>query len=222
MNDRNNGTRSEKVSDYVVFDFETTGLSSAADRIIEISAIRVEGGQIVGEFSMLVDPEQHIPYGASMVNHITDDMVRGQPTIAEALPAFLSFIGKLPLVGHNIASFDMKFLNRACMELYGTEVSNDFIDTLRVAKMCFPEMQHRRLTDLAEHYGLSTAGAHRALADCRMNQIIYERMKAELKENAAPVCPRCGNILIIRSGRFGKFYGCSGFPRCRFTKNIPG
>ncbi len=211
----------EKVSDYVVFDFETTGLSCMGDKIIEISAVKVRDGQIVEEFSTLVDPEQPIPYGASMVNHITDDMVKGMPTIAEALPAFLSFVGKLPLVGHNILSFDMKFLNRECMELYGKEIANDLIDTLKVARQCFPEMHHRRLTDLAEHYGLSTVGAHRALADCRMNQIIYERMKAELKESTVPVCPKCGCVLIIRSGRFGKFYGCSGFPGCRFTKNIP-
>ena len=213
-------TAFEKVNDYVVFDLETTGLSSTTDKIIEISAVKVSGGKVVDEFSMLVDPERPIPYGASRVNHITDDMVRGMPTIAAALPDFLDFIGSLPLVGHNILAFDMKFLNRECMELYGRELPNECIDTMRAARACFPDMPHRRLTDLAEHYGLCTDGAHRALADCRMNQTVYERLKSELKESGAPVCPRCGGVLVIRSGRFGKFYGCAGFPDCRYTRNI--
>ena len=78
---------------------------------------------------------------------------------------------------------------------------------------------------LAEHYGISTKGAHRALADCRMNQQVFELMAKEsggtsAKQTEEKICPRCGLALKKRNGRFGGFWGCTGFPDCRYTKNV--
>ena len=100
------------VPDYVLFDLETTGTSSNYDEVIEISAVKVQSGVIVDEFSQLVNPGKSIPYAASMVNHITDDMVAEAPEFEEILQAFMDFVGDSILVGHNINSFDMKFLYR--------------------------------------------------------------------------------------------------------------
>ena len=73
------------VPDYVLYDLETTGISCNYDEVIEISAIRVRNGSVDEEFSSLVNPGRPIPYAASSVNHITDDMVAGSPDFAEVL-----------------------------------------------------------------------------------------------------------------------------------------
>ena len=113
-----------------------------------------------------------------------------------------------------------------CERYLGKTISNDYIDTLRLARKVFPDWKHRRLSDLAEHYGISTVGAHRALADCRMNQKIFEYLGKELAgkqlkvQNNTRICPKCHLPMQRRNGRFGEFWGCTGFPKCRYTENV--
>ena len=164
------------VPDYVIFDLETTGISCYNDKIIEISAIKVKDGEVVEEFSELVNPERNIPYYASRVNGITDDMVEDARIFDDVLPDFLNFIGDSVLVGHNIHAFDMKFLYRESGRMYGKTLTNDYVDTLYYARKRLPKLPHHRLVDLADYFEISTFGAHRALNDCRMNQKVYERL----------------------------------------------
>lgn len=207
------------VSDYVVFDLETTGVSVAKDDIIEISALRSRNGQIVDTFSTLVNPGRSIPRDATAVNGITDEMVRDAPQIGTALSGFLEFAGKDVLVGHNIHSFDLNFVYDAVSVLFGKEVDNDYIDTLYMARRCLPGLKSYKLTDIAAHFGISSAGAHRALNDCKMNQKCYEELGRLEGEAGLELCPRCGGELVKRNGKFGAFFGCSNFPSCRYTKN---
>lgn len=212
------------VTDYVVFDLETTGLSPFADDIIELSALKVQGGKVTEKFSSLVNPGRPIPYGATAVNGITDDMVKDAPPIVRVLEDFLAFIGNAVLVGHNIHSFDMKFLNCAMQQLYQTDITNDYIDTLYMARRWVKGLSHYRLIDLAAYFHISTEGAHRALNDCIMNQKCFEEIGkrirgADPQSVSGELCPRCGGELIKRNGRFGPFYGCCNYPRCRYTKN---
>ncbi|MDO5154861.1 MAG: exonuclease domain-containing protein [Eubacteriales bacterium] len=212
------------IPSYVLFDLETTGISSNYDEVIEISAIKVKDGKVVVEFSELVNPLRTIPYAASAVNGITDAMVKNAPTFAEVLPRFLEFAGDDVLVGHNIKSFDLKFIYRDAQKYLGQIPENDYVDTLRMAKKLLPELSHHRLTDLAQYYHLSTQGAHRALNDCRMNQKVFEafgKALASQPEQAtnAKTCPFCGEELRKRNGRYGAFWGCAGFPNCRYTEN---
>ena len=209
-------------ADYVVFDLETTGISPVSDRIIELAAVKVIGGQITDEMSTFVDPHMHISAGASAVNGITDDMVKGAPDISEVLPEFLRFIGDLPLAGHNIHSFDMKFIYRECENCFGMVPGNDYIDTLKIARAVLPQLPHHKLTDLAQYYQIDTRGAHRALNDVRMNQMVYERLRSETVSAGGAKqrsCPRCGQLLQKRNGRYGEFWGCMGYPSCRYTEN---
>lgn len=212
--------KTEYFHDYVVFDLETTGVNCNRDKVVEISAIKVIGSQIADEFSTLVNPECSIPFYASQVNGITDDMVADAPLFSDALYDFLEFAGDAVLVGHNIHTFDLKFIYRDSKEYFGKIPGNDYVDTLRLARIYLPEMKHHSLSDLATHYGVSTEGAHRALADCRMNQVVYEELgKLILKNpNAARICPKCGELLVQRSGKYGRFWGCSGFPKCKYTR----
>ena len=177
------GTQKTKYTpDYVVFDLETTGISRVYDEVVEISAVKVRGGKVVDEFSTLVNPGRHIPSGASQVNGITDQMVAYAPRFVKVLQEFLDFTEGYPLVGHNIASFDMKFICRDAEKYYGSVPVNDYVDTLPLARKHLPNLSHHKLTDLASYYGLTTDGAHRALNDCRMNQQVYECMVKEMRE----------------------------------------
>lgn len=207
------------IENYVLFDLETTGISCHSDDIIEISALRVRGGKVSESFSSLVNPGRPIPWAASRVNNITDDMVAGEPTVEEILPEFLDFVGEDVLVGHNIAKFDLNFLYRDAMTRFGLLPGNDYVDTLLFARQHLPGLRSYALTALAEHYGLTTQGAHRALNDCRMNQQVFELLAREPRREVRR-CPRCGLPMALRKGRFGEFYGCTGYPGCRYTENI--
>ena len=207
------------IENYVLFDLETTGISWRSDDVIEISALRVRNGQVTECFSSLVDPGRPIPWAASRVNNITDDMVAGEPTMEEILPQFLEFVGEDVLAGHNIARFDLNFLYRDSMVRFGLLPGNDYVDTLLFARQSLPGLPSYALTALAEHYGLTTQGAHRALNDCWVNQQVFERLAREPRR-AAKRCPRCGQPLALRKGRFGAFYGCTGYPGCRYTENV--
>lgn len=168
--------------DYVIFDLETTGISPNYDEVIEISALKVKGGEVVDEFNTLVNPGRKIPFGATQVNGITNAMVAEAPAFSHVLAEFLDFAEGLVLVGHNIARFDMKFIWRDAEQYFGEIPQNNYVDTLQVARKHLPQMEHHRLVDLAEHYGISSEGAHRALNDCYMNQKVYECMVAEMRE----------------------------------------
>ena len=117
----------------------------------------------------------------------------------------------------------MKFIQRDAKRYWGRIFANDYIDTLTVARQCLPQLSNHKLTSLASHYHIATGGAHRALADCSMNQKVFERLGGELKSPAGKkkmkTCPRCGQMLRKRSGKFGEFWGCSGYPGCRYTEN---
>ena len=215
--------RLESVSGYVVFDVETTGISCQYDDVVELSALKVRDNKVVEEFSTLVKAEKPISYGASMVNGITDDMLVDAPTFDAVLSDFIEFIEDLPLVGHNINTFDMKFIYRDCDKYFGKIPNNDYIDTLTLSRMCLTGMKHHKLTDVAEYYEISTDGAHRALNDCRMNQLVYEGLCADMKTGSFTKpreCPKCGQYLVKRKGKYGEFLGCSGYPGCRYTEDI--
>lgn len=219
--------RVEYITDYVIFDLETTGVSWEKDEVVEISAVKVQGGEVVDEFSTLVNPGMPIPFYASKVNGITDDMVADSPFFDKVLGDFLEFVGDAVLVGHNIHCFDMKFMQKSTQKCFGKLIGNDYIDTLQIARLYLPEMKHHTLTDLADHYGIDVHGAHRALNDCRMNQKVFECLGKEIENPSEGTknvkkCPKCGNTLRKRSGKYGEFLGCMSYPECRYTENIYG
>ena len=212
------------IPNYIIFDLETTGLDTDMDAIIEISALKVKGGETVDEYSTLVNPCMHIPDLASSVNGITDDMVKDAPKIEETLKGFIAFIGDEVLVGQNIKRFDLKFIQRDAVRIFGKPVDNDYVDTLFLAQRYLPELCKHSLEALADHYDISYDGAHRALADCHINKKVYDCLAKEIANPSdaarkVPVCPRCGNMLKKRKGIYGEFWGCVGFPECRFTKD---
>ena len=210
------------IHDYVVFDLETTGVSPKKDKIIEISALKVKDSKVVEEFSTLVNPECEIPYQAMKVNNISNEMVADAPVIDSALPLFLEFVSDRVLLGQNIQRFDLAFVNRDCDILGLPRMENDYVDTLPIARAVLPGQKSHSLGSLCDYYGISYEGAHRALADCYLTYKVYEKLGPMIEEamKAAPKCKKCGRTMVRRKGKYGEFWGCSGYPECTYTKNV--
>ena len=158
---------------YIVFDLETTGLSNASERIIEIGAVKVENGQIIDSFDTFVDPE------ITRLTSITNEMVAGAPTESEALEQFFHFCDGCDIfVAHN-ADFDMGFL-RTAIRRCGREEDPVQIDTLVMGRAMYPELRKHKLDTLAEHMGVEQKHHHRADDDARVLAEIFLKMLDEL------------------------------------------
>lgn len=168
------------IDTYVVFDLETTGLSCYEHEIIEIGAIKVENNRVVDTYSSFVKPKNNIPYYITRINGISNQMVRNAPGIDSTLTEFFEFTGEYPLLGHNIISFDMKFINVASEALYGEIIHNDYIDTLQISRQYLRNIKSHSLSSLCQYFNIDTSGAHRALADCEMTNRVYQALRRKL------------------------------------------
>ena len=162
---------------YVVLDLETTGLNCAYNRIIEFGAVRVENGIITEEIDILINPEVPLPKKIVEITSITDEMLANQPTIKEALPRILSFIGDAILVTHN-ADFDFSFLQHALRNNGFDELNNPVIDTLSLSRYLFPESKNHRLGSLCRNMDVvyNEDEAHRANYDARVLNDVWQPM----------------------------------------------
>jgi len=166
-----------KVSDYVVFDIETTGLKPDSDEIIELSAIRVRNNSVVDKFSQLVKPTHPVSSLITDITGITNKMLKNAPRMSEVLPLFLRFVGDDIVIGHNIVKFDRKFIETACSIFRFPAFNNDAIDTLGIARNCNLNTPNNKLTTLTEYFGIDHKNAHRALSDCYATYKLYEILK---------------------------------------------
>jgi DNA polymerase III subunit epsilon len=152
---------------FVVLDLETTGLDPAADRITEVGAVRVRGGEVLGELRTFVHPGRPIPAAITAVTGITDAMVRDAPPVAAVLGHVLGFLDGAVFVAHN-ASFDLAFLRRAAARTGHPEPDPVVLDTARLSRRLLrDEVRDHRLATLARHLRARTTPEHRALADAR-------------------------------------------------------
>ncbi|WP_392425873.1 DEDD exonuclease domain-containing protein [Barrientosiimonas humi] len=153
---------------FVVVDLETTGGSPLASEITEIGAVKVRGGEQLGEFQTLVNPGLPIPAFISVLTGITDRMVADAPRIETALPAFLEFARGAVLVAHN-APFDITFLKTNAQRLGLEWPGPRVIDTAHLARQLVTrdEAPNRKLGSLARLFQASTTPDHRALHDAR-------------------------------------------------------
>ena len=154
---------------FCVVDLETTGGSAAGGSMItEIGAVKVRGGEVLGEFQTLVNPHQAIPPFIAVLTGITDSMVAAAPRIEQALPAFLEFATGCVLVAHN-APFDVGFLKHFARLQERPWPRFDVLDTAVLARRVVTrdEAPNCKLGTLAALVGSSTVPNHRALSDAR-------------------------------------------------------
>ncbi|MCP2260097.1 DNA polymerase-3 subunit epsilon [Streptoalloteichus tenebrarius] len=153
---------------FVVVDLETTGGRADEDAITEIGAVKVRGGEVLGEFGTLVDPGRGIPPTIVALTGITQAMVADAPRMDTVLPAFLEFAAGSVLVAHN-AGFDVTFLRAACERFGYPWPKPQVLCTLKLARRVLTrdEAPSCRLAALAELFQASTRPVHRALDDAR-------------------------------------------------------
>ena len=164
-----------------IIDFETTGLSPQnGDRIIEVGAVTVEGGEIVARFSSLMNPGMPV---SSFIEHytgISNAMLRTAPGINDVLPQLIEFLGSHPLVAHN-AGFDQRFLDAEYARI-GHRRSQAMACSMLLARRLYPEAPSHSLEALVRYKQLPTDGIHhRALADAEMTAHLWLAMLDELR-----------------------------------------
>ena len=152
---------------FVAFDTETTGLKAEENKVVEIGAVKFNKDGIISRFSVLINPQMHMPEEAGAVNHITDDMLKDQPIFKEIAQDFLRFIQNSILVAHN-ASFDVNFMNTELKNCKIGRLTNKIFDTLIFAREVFPRLDSYKLQDLAKRFEIVAFEAHRAEDDSRV------------------------------------------------------
>jgi len=168
-----------ELSRIVALDLETTGLSpSRGDRVIEIGALSIERGEVLHTFHTLVNVRRKIPWHASRVHGISDDMLVGQPFPENVYPAFFEYISGSILVAHN-ARFDLSFLQHE-FGRFGMRFANHSVCTLQLARKRYPRLPNYRLATVAQHVLGSLpddARQHRALDDAFLTARIWMAME---------------------------------------------
>jgi len=170
---------------FVVVDLETTGGSPHAGAVItEIGAVKVRGGEVIGEFKTFVNPLAPIPFFITELTGIDNEMVRLAPIIDEVFPTFLEFCGspaETVLVAHN-APFDIGFLQAASRELEYPWPKYKVVDTVRLARSVLTrdEVLDCKLGTLAVFFNTQVTPTHRALDDAQTTvevlHALFERL----------------------------------------------
>ena len=166
--------------EYVVFDLETTGLSAANDKIIEIGAVKVINGVITDRFSTFVNPNVPIPYRIVDLTGISDEMVINAETIEEVLPKFMEFVGDAVLVAHN-AAFDTGFINAKLADI-GVSRNFTIVDTISMARCLIPTISKYTLDHVAKTLKISLDNHHRAVDDAECTAEIFIKLCNRLKD----------------------------------------
>lgn len=172
-----------------VFDFETSGLDARENRVIEMAAIRVRNGEIVGEFQTIVFQHIELPEEITKLTGITPELMRSGMDETMAFKVLRVIMGDSLLVAHN-AAFDLQFLHWAMQRIGGKTFANPFIDTMTISRARHP-FPHR-LEPMCDRYGITLDGAHRALNDVRGTWELLKAMHEE--EDVAPWLNRLGYL----------------------------
>ncbi|WP_250444407.1 DEDD exonuclease domain-containing protein [Actinotalea sp. C106] len=153
---------------FVVLDLETTGGSPTTSAITEIGAVKVRGGEVLGELQTLVDPGGPVPAYIATLTGITTSMVHGAPRIEQVLPGLLEFLHGAVLVAHN-AAFDVGFLKAAARDHGYAWPAIQVLDTVALARRAVgrDEVPNHKLGTLAGYFRATVTPDHRALSDAR-------------------------------------------------------
>ena len=200
MSERKKGKSLLKVpADYTIVDVETTGYDQRYDNIIEVGCIKYRGGQETARYNTLIKPPKnsggnYVDGYIESLTGITNEMLSSAPTFDNVAKALWHFIEGDLLVGHNV-NFDINFLYDTFSSFNSTWVlGNDFVDTLRIARRVLPELEHHRLEDLDDYFGIGIAH-HRAVSDCETTNVVLQKLAAIIAER---------QIDLSNRGKWGK------------------
>lgn len=179
---------------FIAFDLETTGTVPGVDQIVEIGAVRFNNGIVESVFSTLVDPLRSIPPGASAVNGISDDMVKGKPTIDTLLHSFAEFCEDMIMVAHN-APFDAQFLTADIKKHESTSPRGVILDTLPISRKVFPGIPNYKLGTLVQHLKIPSTGFHRAEEDATYCGHVFIELVKRISIGGKP--PQLENLIAL-------------------------
>lgn len=168
-------TSRANLSNFVVVDTETTGIKTAGNDIIEVSAIKFENFIPVSMFTTLLKPRNSIPEDATRINGITDQMVESAPTFAQVKNSLEAFIGNGPIVAHN-AEYDVKFLHVSGLN-FPEKVR--FFDTLELSRKYIKDcmdggkLENYKLATVCNECNIYFDGAHRSAADALATGLLF-------------------------------------------------
>lgn len=160
---------------YVVFDVETTGLSSVYDTIIEIAGVKIKNGEIIDTFESFANPHRPLPEKIIEITKITDDMLQDAPEVDVVLKQFHEWVDDSVYVAHN-ATFDIGFLNQGYAKIGIGKIDNPVIDTLELARFLFPELGNHRLNTLCKHLNVELTQHHRAIYDAEATGHLFIKL----------------------------------------------
>ncbi len=166
------------VDDYVVIDFETTGLSPLDSEILQIGAIKYESNEEIDRIYQNIKPfRSNISKRITKITGLELEDVVNMPTFEDFSPQLMSFISCYTLVAHN-APFDLKFLLHQLNE-NNIELNQRIrvIDTLPLARRHFETPNHKLIT-LKDYLNLDN-NSHDSLEDCLVTNKVYQYIKHE-------------------------------------------
>jgi len=164
--------------DLVFVDLETTGGNAAHHRITEVGIVRVVGGELVEEWSSLVNPECRIPSYIEAFTGITNAMVEGAPRFREIADQVMAQLAGGVFVAHN-ARFDYSFL-RSEFHRLGRRFSARVLCTVKLSRRLYPQHHRHNLDAVMERHGLVCSARHRALGDARVLWDLWGSLRREL------------------------------------------
>jgi DNA polymerase III epsilon subunit family exonuclease len=186
---------------YVVVDTETTGGRSwLGDRITEIAAVVVRGGEIVEVYETLVNPQRSIPPFITALTNITWDMVKDAPTFERVAPDVLKVLEGNVFVAHN-ATFDWRFLTAELNRATGRQLRGRRLCTVKIARKVLPQLPRRSLDHVARYYGVTIQNRHRAGGDAIATAKCLIRMVKDLRDRGYGTWGELQTLLRTPAGR---------------------
>lgn len=183
-------------SPFVVFDIETTGFSKTECKIIEIGAVKVEGGKITDRWSGFVNPGVKIPREITDLTSITDGMVKDALPFEEQIDDFIKFCDGCVMVAHN-ANFDMGFMKQKSREC-ARSFDLPYVDTMVLARCMFSKLPNHKLDTLCKHLGVINAHHHRAVDDAEATAKAFVKMLEQLRAGGKTELKEYNTIFDIR------------------------
>ena len=159
--------------DYIILDLETSDISYFYGSIIEIAAKKFVDHKLDSSFISLINPGSKIPSFITSLTGISNAMVKDAPYFRQIAKDLHEFLGDSVLMAHN-ANFDINFLYDSFEDL-NLILSNDFVDTLRLARILVKDSENHKLKTLAKHFNISLP-SHRAEVDVDTTKILYSNL----------------------------------------------
>jgi len=161
---------------FISLDIETTSLDPENGEIIEIGAVRFNKVKVLEEWETLVKPQEKIPRIVKAITGIKEEDVKEAPALEEIKNEFIKFVGKEPIVGHNIY-FDLDFL-----KANGIDFPNKRYDTWRLSTVLLSKFPAHSLEALADYLKIKHLEKHRALADAKASAELFLILLGEIKK----------------------------------------